>query len=213
MYEAFHILLNRGIIAPGAIGGYGSDLPNFHVTEYGLKCLEATYILPYDSERYLNKFSEISNLNVWIKFYIEQSLECFNSYCYEAALIMIGLSSEVIIEELISNYLNYLNKHHTNEWKNLNNKINETRSISKKYLQYCNSLNKIMKSDGELNKFSKYIDKLASETFMSYVRLTRNELSHPNEIKIDRITSLMIFIAFIDYCERQYIFINYFKDH
>jgi len=37
IYEQFHVLLNQGIISPGAIGNYGPDLPNFHITDYGLK--------------------------------------------------------------------------------------------------------------------------------------------------------------------------------
>lgn len=37
IYGQFHLLLNQGVLAPGASGNYGPDLPNFHVTEYGLK--------------------------------------------------------------------------------------------------------------------------------------------------------------------------------
>lgn len=54
IYEQFHLLLNQGIIAPGAIGNYDPDLPSFHVTEYGLKCLEEHEILPYDVDGYLD---------------------------------------------------------------------------------------------------------------------------------------------------------------
>lgn len=212
IYESFHILLNRGVIAPGAIGNYGPDLPNFHVTEHGLKCLEATYILPYDSERYLNKLSEISNLNTWIKFYIEQSLECFNSYCYEASLIMVGLSNEIIMEELINSYLDYLKRNNTSEENKLKKQIDGVQAISTKFSRYNESLGRSMFVDIKLKDLSKLVDKLANETFMSYVRLTRNELSHPNEIKTDRITTLMILVSFINYCERQYTFINYFKE-
>lgn len=211
IYEVFHILLNRGIISPGAVGNYGPNLPSFHVTEYGLNCLNETEILPYDNEKYLNKLNEIESLNEWVKFYIEQSLECFNSYCYEAALIMVGLANEVIMNELINNYLEYLNIKKPNEKLKLEEKINSSRSISVKYSKYITSLKEEMRNDANLKELSKYLDQLANDTFMSYVRLTRNELSHPSEIKIDRITALMIFISFTNYCRRQYIFINYFK--
>lgn len=212
IYESFHTLLNRGVIAPGAVGNYGPDLPNFHVTEYGLKCLEATYILPYDSEVYLNKLSEISSLNAWIKFYIEQSLECFNSYCYEASLIMVGLSNEIIMEELINSYLGYLKRNDIAERDKLKKEIDNMQAISARYRKYSESLGRIMSRDKRLKELSKSIDKLANETFQSYVRLTRNELSHPNEVKTDRITALMILVSFINYCERQYDYINYFKN-
>lgn len=211
IYEVFYILLNRGIIAPGAIGNYGPNLPNFHVTEYGFKCLHETDILPYDNEGYLNKLSEIENLDKWIKFYIEQSLECFNSYCYEAALIMVGLANEVIMENLINNYLNYLKIKDPTKESDMKEKINSSMPISAKYLKYQTSLKESMRSDSKLKELSKYLDQLANDTFMSYVRLTRNELSHPSEIKTDRITALMIFASFTNYCKRQYIFINYFE--
>lgn len=213
IYEAFHILLNRGIISSGAIGNYGPNLPNFHLTEYGFKCLQKIDILPYDNEGYLNRLEEINGLDEWVKFYIEQALECFNSYCYEASLIMVGLANEFIMETLINNYLNYLSRNDSNEQQRLKNQLVRATAISIRYSKYLESLGRRMRNDTSLNNLSKYIDKLASETFMSYMRLTRNELSHPSEIKTDRITALMIFISFINYCERQYIFVNYFKNN
>ncbi len=40
IYEQFHLLFNQGITAPGATVNCGPNLPYFHVTEYGHKCLE-----------------------------------------------------------------------------------------------------------------------------------------------------------------------------
>ena len=177
IYEVFHVLLNRGIISPGAIGNYGPNLPSFHVTEYGLKCLDETDILPYDNEGYLNKLSKIDNIDEWIKFYIEQSLECFNAYCYEAALIMVGLANEVIMGNLISNYLDYLKRNDPTKETKLIIEIDSIKSISTKYLKYQTNLKESMKKDAKLRTLSKYLDQLANDTFMSYLRLTRNELS------------------------------------
>lgn len=213
IYESFYILLNRGIIAPGAIGNYGPNLPSFHVTEYGKKCLEEKDILPYDSELYLDKLRKINNVDEWVLFYIEQALECYNNYCYESSLIMIGLANECIVEKLINNYIEYLKCNFNNECNMLKCKLEGKRSISTRYFSYKNNLKRIMKKDNKLASLSKYLDTLAIETYMTYMRLTRNELSHPNEIKIDKITALMIFISFIKYCEYQYIFINYFKEN
>jgi hypothetical protein len=211
IFESFHEILNRGIIAPGGVGNYGFDLPNFHVTEYGLNCLENIDILPYDSEGYLSKLNDIKDLDDWVKFYINQALECFNSYCYEAALIMVGLANEFIIEEVIKNYIIYLDIKNKDEKIKFENSILKINKISQKYSKYLISVDNIKNKDKDLKEIQINLDKLATNTFMSYMRLTRNELSHPANLKTDRITTLMIFISFVSYCERQYKFINYYK--
>ena len=78
IYEQFHVLLNQGVIAPGAIGNYGPNLPNFHVTDYGLKCLEEREILPYDMDGYLTKIKSVPGITEWVEFYIKEALQCYN---------------------------------------------------------------------------------------------------------------------------------------
>lgn len=85
------------------------------------------------------------------------------------------------------------------------------RNISQKFSAYLKSLKRQKGNDETLNGLSRYLDSLATLTFQSYVRLTRNELAHPNELKTDRKTTLMIFISFVKYCNRQYKFINYYS--
>lgn len=213
IYESFIILMNRGVIAPRGLSNYGANLPSFHVTEYGLRCLEANDILPYDSDGYLKNLSKINNLDEWIKYYINQALECFNSYCYEASLIMVGLANEVLLEIVIREYLEYIKKNNLPKYSSLSNTIKSQIKISLKYKEYLNSVKKQKDVDAGLKELSKFLDNLATEVFQTYVRLTRNDLSHPNELKVDRITCLMIFISFIKYCESQYKFLNYFKSN
>lgn len=212
VYESFHLLLNQGIISPGAVGNMGPNLPNFHVTDYGLRCLEERDILPYDIDDYLYSLNKIENLDEWVKFYIQQALMCFNANCFDASLIMVGLANEALIEVLINEYVRYLDKNNTAEKSIFENKIASERTISGKYRIYREHLKDIsMKSDSDLKTLNIHLDALANETYLSYLRLTRNELAHPVSIKTDRITSLMIFISLIKYCEKQYKFINYFQ--
>ena len=214
IYESFHLLLNQGIISPGAVGNMGPNLPNFHVTEYGLRCLEERDILPYDIDDYLYSLNEIDNLDEWVKFYIQQALMCFNANCYDSSLIMVGLANEVLVEILIKEYTGYLGKANISEKSVFEGKTESERTISEKYRVYREHLKDIsMKSDKELKKFNIHLDVLANETYLSYLRLTRNELAHPANIKIDRITSLMIFISLIKYCEKQYKFVNYYQEY
>ena len=97
IFEQFHLLLNQGIIAPGSVGNYGPNLPCFHVTDFGLKCLEEHEVLPYDVDGYFEKIKNIPGVSEWVKFYIKEALLCYNANCMEAAVNMIGLSSEKII--------------------------------------------------------------------------------------------------------------------
>jgi len=69
--EEFHVLLNLGIISPGAIGNMGPNLPNFHVTKYGLRCLSSNEILPHDVDNYLTTLNNIQGLDDWISYYIK----------------------------------------------------------------------------------------------------------------------------------------------
>ena len=84
--EEVHLMTYHNILSPGAIGGYGDSLPYFHVTKYGLKCIEERDIFPYDPDAYMQKISSISSIDEWEKFYIEQSLKCYNAE-YENILL------------------------------------------------------------------------------------------------------------------------------
>ena len=211
IYEAFHLLLNTGVLSPGAIGNMGAYLPNFHVTEYGLRCLNAREILPYDVDDYLAALNSIENIDEWVIYYIKQSLMCYNANCYDSSLIMVGLANEVIADSLIKNYYNYLDMKHPGEKVKFVSMINTERLVSRKYIKYRDHLKSFsMKNDSDLKSLNIYLDELANDTYMSYLRLTRNELAHPTALQIDKISALMVFISMIKYCERQYKFINYY---
>lgn len=57
------------------------------------------------------------------------------------------------------------------------------------------------------------VDKVAFQAYANFTRITRNELAHPSDTKMERIEVLMIFISFIKYCQIQYGFIDYFINH
>lgn len=212
IYEAFHMLLNIGFISPGAIGNMGPNLPYFHVTEYGKRCLQESEILPYDVDNYLSLLDNIPGIDEWILYYIKQALMCYNANCYEASLIMVGLANEVIAELLITSYKFYLGQKFSDEISNFESMQASENTVSRKYLKYRDHLkNFSMKHDSDLRQLNMYLDELANETYLSYLRLTRNELAHPTSLQVDKITSLMVFISLTKYCERQYKFIHYFK--
>lgn len=215
IYEQFHLLLNQGIIAPGAIGNYGPNLPSFHVTEYGLKCLEENEILPYDVGGYLEKIKNIPSISEWVEFYIKEALQCYNANCMEAAVIMLGLSSEKIVDEQIDALLGYLSRNFTNEFSQMQTELYSIRLASAKFNCYKKYFDVIKNnvSDQMFRDMLPLVDKVAFQAYANFTRITRNELAHPSETKMERIEVLMIFISFIKYCQIQYGFIDYYINH
>jgi len=211
IYETFYSFLYKGILSPGAGAFSTCGLPDFHVTEYGMKCLKLQGILPYDTERYLNRINEIEGINEWTKYYIQQSLDCFNSNCYEASLVMIGLASESIVIDLIKSFRKYIMAKGYEEVSEFDKENDRCKNISSKYKIYIKYFKKIYYKDERLKGLNKYADNLTREVFTDYLRITRNELAHPFEIKRNREETLAIFIAFLEHCKKQYIYINYYN--
>lgn len=215
IYEQFHLLLNQGIIAPGAVGNYGPDLPNFHVTKYGLTCLEEHEILPYDVDGYLEKIKNIPSISAWVEFYIEESLQCYNANCMEAAVIMLGLSSEKIIDEQIDALLGYLSRNFNNEFLQMQSELPNVRLASDKFRCYKKYFDLIKNriSDQVFKDMLPLVDRVAFQAYANFTRITRNELTHPSDTKMERTDVLMIFISFIKYCQTQYGFKNFYTYH
>lgn len=215
IYEQFHLLLNQGIIAPGATEHYGPNLPYFHVTEYGLKCLEEHEILPYDVDGYLEKIRNIPSISEWVEFYIKEALQCYNANCMEAAVIMLGLSSEKIIDEQIAALLEYLSRHDTDKFTEMQDELASITAASRKFDCYVKYFNKIRHtvSDQIFRDMLPLADNVALQVYTNFTRITRNGLAHPSDTKMERIEVLMIFISFIKYCQTQYGFIDYYKNH
>lgn len=215
IYEQFHLLLNQGVIAPGATGNYGPNLPNFHVTEYGLKCLEEHEILPYDVDGYLEKIKNIPSISEWVEFYIKEALQCYNANCMEAAVIMLGLSSEKIIDEQIDALLGYLSRNFNNEHFQMQAELLGIRVVSGKFNCYKKYFELIKNNviDQTFKDMLPQVDRVAFQVYTNFTRITRNGLAHPSDTKMERIEVLMIFISFIKYCQTQYGFIDYYVNH
>lgn len=215
IYEQFHLLLNQGVISPGAVGGYGSDLPNFHVTDYGMKCLEQREILPYDMDGYLLSLKNIADITEWVEFYIKEALQCYNANCMEAAVIMLGLANEKIIDDLNEALLVFLDRNYQNEYEQMATMLSSAITASAKYNCYITHFNAVKNhiGDQDFKDMLPLMDRVAIQSFANFTRITRNELSHPSDAKMERMEVLMIFISFVKYCKAQYGFISFFSSH
>lgn len=113
-------------------------------------------------------------------------------------MIMLGLSSEKIVDEQIDTLLGYLSRHFSNEHSQMQTELSSIRLASAKF-----------------NCYKKYFEKIKNNVIDQglITRITRNELAHPSDTKMERIEVLMIFISFIKYCQTQYGFIDYYINH
>ncbi|SIR47996.1 hypothetical protein [Priestia flexa] len=107
LFETFGILFNQNIIAQGMYRN-SSFFPFFHVTDHGLECIKQKEILPYDFDGYLSQIRNVQDIDRWVLHYMSEAVRCFNSGCYNAATIMIGLSAEKIVLDLIEAFKTYL---------------------------------------------------------------------------------------------------------
>ena len=217
--EEVHLMLYRNILSPGALGEAGDNLPYFHVTKYGLKCLEERDILPYDPDAYLDKISTIASVDEWEKFYIEQSLRCYNADAFESALIMIGLAGEYLATKLIKKMEDFLANKEPTLQVAYSNALQGKRKISQCYSEYEKILQEVLKLKDATTNQSKYhelkelspsLDNAAKAIYATYLRLTRNELAHPSGLKVDRVQCLSLMTSYIKYCETQHRYLDFY---
>jgi len=202
--EAFWILLKQGIIAPG---GYAESvsLPYFHVTPHGWQCIQAKEILPYDPTGYLGKVYAIPKLDQWVKSYITEATQCFNSGCHHAATIMVGLAAEKLTLDLIDAFKVYLGNH------SLSFALKANVNIAGQLDQaFDTELDSNWTISHKYNTFKKYYDAIKNHkqdvvdimekgsmtTYREFIRLTRNEVSHPGELHREETDTLLLLTSF-----------------
>lgn len=216
--EQVHFLVFQNLISPGAYGNYGNDLPYFHVTKYGLGCLAAQDILPYDPEKFLQKLRAYSSIDAWELFYIEQSLLCYNSGALESSIIMLGLAGEYIANRLIEGMVLFLAKNEITLHRNFNSALSGKNKVSQRYIEYEKILGEAAKQKDSTGSY-KYstlqslkpsLDGAAKTIYATYLRLTRNELAHPIGIRMDKLECLTLLMSFIKYSETQHKYLDFY---
>lgn len=217
--EEVHLMTYHNIISPGANGGYGDHLPYFHVTKYGLKCLEERDILPYDPDAYLQKVFSVASIDEWEKFYMEESLKCYNADAFESALMMIGLAGEYLATKLIEQMDCFLTNKEPALQATYANVLQGKTAISQRYAEYEKMISEVLKKKDAATNQLKYpalknlspsLDVAAKAVYATYLRLTRNELAHPSGLKVDRLECLTYMTSYIKYCETQHKYLDFY---
>lgn len=221
LWETFYMLLTSNIIGPGVYRDQ-DDLPWFHITEYGKGCIDKRDILPHDVNGYMGKLTSIENLDQWVEFYMLEALKCYNANCYNSSVIMIGLASETLAEQMIEEFILLCrNKNYkvsrrlerdigtSNLLVYLDENIKEKTPISTKYVIFEKVFNGISDIDTELKNI---MDTVSRSIFINCLRVSRNEVAHPSEIRKDESEVLLLFIGFIKYCEMMTKMISKMKE-
>lgn len=216
--EEFYFLIFQNVISPGAAGNYGDNLPYFHVTQYGCSCLMAQDVLPYDPESYLSKLRNITSIDAWELFYVEQCLKCYNIGAMESSIIMIGLAGEYLAIQLIVAMDSFLGKNETAIQTQFKNELSGKIMISQRYAVYENILKAVLKKKDtagnekypSLTALNPTLDGAAKAIYATFLRLTRNELAHPAAIRMSKIECLTMLVSFIKYCQTQHNYLDFY---
>lgn len=219
-FECFHYLVSQHVISPGWVK-CSENLPFFHVTQYGLKCIDKRDFLPYDSMGFLNKLQSYPQHDDWDVYYMEQCIKCFNAGVYDAATMILGIEGEYIATRLIEKYILFLRKNEPLEESKFTNNISGIHAISKKYEEYYNSLTCVSKLKNiqnipkytDLNILMLSLDNPASSVFMTYLRTSRNELAHPKKVKMDASNTMLMIVSFLKYFNIQSSFLDFFANN
>ena len=210
--EELYLLVFQNVLSPGAQGNYGDSLPYFHVTKYGLECLKKQDILPYDPNGYMKRIDSIRSVDDWEKFYIHQSLVCYNAGAFESSIIMLGLAGEYLATRLIDSMENFLFKQEPTLFSQFSAALKGKNKISQRYNEYEHTLKQISTNNKypQLNSLSPTLDGAAKSVYATYLRLTRNEMAHPSQIKLERIECLILITSYIKYCETQHKYLDFY---
>ena len=99
--------------------------------------------------------------------------------------------------------------------------LGSKKKISDKYSIYEKYLSRIQdkkKSDGtyqylDLNSFKRLIDIPAKSVYATFLRLTRNEVAHPSQLKVEKNEALVLYISYLKYCEIQHKYLMFYQNN
>lgn len=204
-------LILQGLVAPGVqCSGMGSSalrLPFIHVTDYGMRCLEADAVMPHDPDRYLDRLEQLVGQQVddVLFTYVREGLLTFLGGHYLAATVMLGVASEQCIDLLIEAYSQAIAE--PTHQLAFQRKVKQAgRSVKRRFDVLRDEL-LVLALPAELKDA---LDIQLSGVF-TLIRYTRNDAGHPTGATVDRDTAHANLLLFPRYCKRVYDLIGYFQ--
>lgn len=206
--EVMWQLLVQGVIAPG-LDSNNLNLPWFHITEYGQRCIEAGDFLPHDPTGYMKRIENQvgQHLDDTVKTYIHESLLTFLGGHYLSATVMLGVASERCIDLLAECYSGAIGD--PGRKRDFDKKLaGAGRSVKRRFDAIRDEL--LKPTLGLPTELTDALDIHMSGIF-TLIRYSRNEVGHPTGLVVDRDTAHANLLLFPQYCKRIYGLIAYLR--
>lgn len=172
--EVMWQLLVQGVITVG-MNASNPSLPFFRITDYGQKVLEAERFIPHDATGYIQALKAVTGVvatDVAIT-YIEEALNCFNSGCHMASVLLLGIAAESIFNGMCEIVRESLKN--GSEQKNLDPQMPvklRHRWVVQKYQSFPAAIRR--------EQLPESLDFTLTSLY-DLIRRQRNELGHPQD--------------------------------
>lgn len=170
----WHDLFRSGYLA----WGYNIINPNppfCHTTELGRRALEHLSRDPSNPDGYLHHLAARASPNPIAMSYVGEALRCFNSMCFRACAVMIGVAAESLILDVRSALKGYLERHDEEVPRNL------TDWKVKSIITGIEHVLEARKADLPRDLWDQY--EAHWPAFTQQIRTVRNESGHPKNIE------------------------------
>ena len=206
LQELLWELLQQGVLAPGK-NSLNLHLPFFHVTAYGVRCLEEETLLLHDPDDYLRRFEQaVEGPNDEIvSNYLRESVLCFLTGRYFAAMALLGTASERCADLLTEAYLSSL----TDARKKTAFK-RKARLSGRRLKPRLEALKQNLLRVSLPAGLSENLD-LLLDGFYALIHYTRDASGDPLVFSPDRETTRAHLLLFPQYCKRTCALIRYLK--
>lgn len=205
-HDVFWQLVCEGVLSPGSDSS-NSNLPFFHVTEYGKLVLTSSEPQPYDPTGYLAALRDrIAAPDPTVLAYLAESLETFRRSNLVASTVMLGIAAERVFLLLCDSLEGALSNPSE---KSAFAKLVKAFPIKPK-LDWAHQ--KIQQIQNQ--RLTGFPDNATIMTIAIYdlIRCQRNDLGHPREVppnvkRADAFVNLQIFPRYFELAEEVRVFL------
>lgn len=170
------------------------------LTERGLRAARSTEYEPNDPQEYLRTLKErIPQLDELVLLYAEEALGAYNSRCYLASSVMLGVASERAFQLLAEAFASWLPG---SEAKRFRETFDNPRT--QYVVKFAEFRKRIEPHKGDLPP--EFADSMALtlDSVLDLLRITRNEAGHPTGRLIDEGEAYINLQMFGRYLEKLY---------
>jgi len=197
-------LIIEGVVRPGPTNGSSSDLPHFHLTDFGRSKIKELPGSPYDPDGYLKRLkAKVQSLDSVVLAYLCESLHTFRIDCLLSSTITLGCASEKAILLLIDAYTEAL-PHPRND--NFRRKI-EGKMIKNRFEEFSKKVEGHLKSLLPKN-MKEDLDTSLSSIF-AMLREHRNDAGHPTGKTVTREQAHAHLQVFPHYIQTIYVLMDW----